>query len=91
MFESDSLNFCTKLLTKANYVQYPEDALTTSTITQTTKPTSMLYVAYNRERTTWELHNDATMRPRNAGSPHNPITQLHLSGMRRQGRGQQRL
>lgn len=34
-----------------NYVHYPQDALTTSTITQTTKPISMLYVVYNRERT----------------------------------------
>ena len=55
-----------------NYVQYPEDALTTSTITQTTKSTSMLYVAYNRERTAWELHNDATMMALQRGQPPQP-------------------
>ena len=42
-------------------MQYPEDALTSSTITQTTKLTSVLYLVHNRKRTAWELHNDATM------------------------------
>ena len=55
-----------------NYVQYPKDALTTSTITQTTKPTSMLYVAYSQERIAWELHNDATMMAMQRGQSPQP-------------------
>lgn len=55
-----------------NYVKYPEDALTTSIIAQATRPTSMLYVAYNRERTAWELHNDATMMAMQRGQPPQP-------------------
>ena len=44
-----------------NYTTYPEDALTTSLIAQATHPASILYVAYNREREGWELHNGETM------------------------------
>lgn len=44
-----------------NYLTYPEDALTTSSIAQATSPSSLLYVAYNRERAGWEVHNDQTM------------------------------
>jgi hypothetical protein len=44
-----------------NYVKYPNDPLTTSAVAQATESTSRLYVAYNRERATWELHNDMTM------------------------------
>jgi hypothetical protein len=55
-----------------NYVKYPEDALTTSVIAQATRPTSMLYVAYNRERTAWELHNETTMMALQRGQPPHP-------------------
>lgn len=44
-----------------NYTTYPEDALTTSLITQASHPDSTLYVSYNREREGWELHNGETM------------------------------
>lgn len=45
----------------ANYVHYPNDSLTQSPVVQTTKPTSSLYVIYNRERSGWEIHNDQTL------------------------------
>jgi hypothetical protein len=44
-----------------NYMRYPNDPLMASVVAQATESTSRLYVAYNRERAIWELHNDMNM------------------------------